>query len=735
MKVDELSELLLTGYVNHFSNGFTLPCYSTAPKSNTWYLASCSVDGDHRGVITGFSPFISNDIVSLNESKIRRAEIKSPWLNVLAWEGDAIVGTTKDIWRKTETLHAAIAKKAPLTLLDLQVGLRISDVISTLNTASEFLSKRYGDEKQLYWKINSLIKPQVIITLRRFVYNFGGGGGLYSDAKNVKITLNGRNLIATMPDAILAFLGNIDKTEATFLELEFFAQSLGLMLSRPDYESASHPKYNAANISIIAGSKNWQKWFELASKLAKKGRASNSVLALQEAIGLFRNEVIPRAPRRVRPLDWASSQNGLGTALRFLGNQLGDSEILDSALLAYRDALLERRRDNHPFLWAAVTNNIGVTFAIKGEAGDASLVKEAISHFENSLLEFTRGKKPLEWAGAQSNLGRAHLILARMGDHKAASAAIEAYENVLLERPRDKLPLSWAAAQNNIGTAYKISGETKDDVDLLKKAKLAYETALLERTHSRAPLQWAATQSNLGSVLKLLGDFGDENALISAIQCYKNALLVRTRDTTPFLWAATHHNLGNAFSALGRKRGEAYLHRAVEAYETALTERTREKLPLKWAMTQNGLGNAFRLIAEMGDHEASIKSVMHIERALLERTRKNDPTRWAHTQNDLAIALVVLSDFNDTSASSRAFEAFASALEVFTTQNSPLEWAKTTLNLAIWEANRGDKLGDKNLLLASLKRIEEAIPLLSNKYISDGKKLASLLRANLLAAC
>jgi hypothetical protein len=57
------SELFLAGYVQLTRRGFALPCFAANPRPNTWYTATCSVDGDHTGQITGFEVFESDDIL------------------------------------------------------------------------------------------------------------------------------------------------------------------------------------------------------------------------------------------------------------------------------------------------------------------------------------------------------------------------------------------------------------------------------------------------------------------------------------------------------------------------------------------------------------------------------------------------------------------------------------------------------------------------------------------------
>jgi Tetratricopeptide repeat len=59
------------------------------------------------------------------------------------------------------------------------------------------------------------------------------------------------------------------------------------------------------------------------------------------------------------PLQWAMTQNNLGTALRTLGERESGTERLLQAVDAYRDALKEWTRERVPLQWATTQNNLG----------------------------------------------------------------------------------------------------------------------------------------------------------------------------------------------------------------------------------------------------------------------------------------------------------------------------------------------------------------------------------------
>lgn len=273
---------------------------------------------------------------------------------------------------------------------------------------------------------------------------------------------------------------------------------------------------------------------------------------LELAIAAFR-AALSRTPRAQLPLEWASLQNSLGTALETLGRRESGSARLDQAVAAYRVALEERTRDRVPLDWAMTQNNLGNALATLGERESGT---------------------------------------ARLED------AITAYRAALAERPRDRSPLGWAASQNNLGAVLQTLGERESNAARLEQAVAAYHAALEVHTRERVPLLWAATQNNIGVALQTLGQLKSDTArLEEAVAAYRNALEEWTRDRVSLDWAMTQNNLGNALRTIGaRESGTARLTQAVTAYRAALEEWTRDRIPLRWATTQDNLAHALRAL-------------------------------------------------------------------------------------------------------------------------------------------
>ena len=119
-------------------------------------------------------------------------------------------------------------------------------------------------------------------------------------------------------------------------------------------------------------------------------------------------EALKEYTREKVPLDWATTQNNLGNALRALGERESGTTRLEGAVHAYEEALKERTREKVPLDWAMTQNNLGNALKGLGERESGTTRLEAAVHaYEEALKERTREKVPLDWATTQNNLGNA----------------------------------------------------------------------------------------------------------------------------------------------------------------------------------------------------------------------------------------------------------------------------------------------------------------------------------------
>ena len=162
-------------------------------------------------------------------------------------------------------------------------------------------------------------------------------------------------------------------------------------------------------------------------------------------------------------------------------------------------------------------------------------------------------------------------------------------------------------------------------------------------------------------------EFGDNGALLSAIERYKRLVDLVHRERVPLDWAMTQANLGLALWSLGeRESGTAKLEEAVAAYREALKELTRDRVPLDWAETQINLGDALLRLGEREGGTAKLEEALVAYReALKEYTRERVPLDWAEGFGNEGVALILLAERRGDAAMAetalsqidRAFEA------------------------------------------------------------------------------
>jgi hypothetical protein len=226
------STLFLAGYVRLAGHGFALPCFAISPRPNTWYTAVCSIDGDHARAISGFELFESDDIQTLPDANLRSADIGSPWLDVFLWSGVAHVGTPEEIWGELAASREAISSSAPLSLLDLGLSVSGQDVRSLVARAKQFMESRYGVAKSEEWQLDTLIRQQVLIRIRRLANEMALTVEAASALSMVELTqtaaAEARLEIPTVLRKIFASAGQMDRLRAETREI---AARLGFALT------------------------------------------------------------------------------------------------------------------------------------------------------------------------------------------------------------------------------------------------------------------------------------------------------------------------------------------------------------------------------------------------------------------------------------------------------------------------------------------------------------------------
>jgi tetratricopeptide (TPR) repeat protein len=244
-------------------------------------------------------------------------------------------------------------------------------------------------------------------------------------------------------------------------------------------------------------------------------------------------------------------------------------------------------------------------------------------------------------------------------------------------------------------------GDEFGDNDALRSAVTRYKRLITLAPRKRAPLDWAMAQNNLGNALTALGERETGTArLEEAIAAFRAALTEVTRQQAPREWAVIQNNLGYTLEKLGDRETEtARLDEAIVAFRAALTEITRQQAPSDWAAIQNNLSGVLRVLGEReNDSDRLEQAVTASREALSELT--GEPLEWARAQTSLGTALQALGQRETgTARLEQSVAAYRHALEQRTRKRVPLEWASTQNNLgnALWA------LGERETGTARLK--------------------------------
>ncbi|MDQ6703463.1 MAG: tetratricopeptide repeat protein [Pseudomonadota bacterium] len=223
--------------------------------------------------------------------------------------------------------------------------------------------------------------------------------------------------------------------------------------------------------------------------------------------------------------------------------------------------------------------------------------------------------------------------------------------------------------------------------------------------------RWKYLNAEASALYRQGDEFGDNAAVLLAIERYRHLAELRPRNAFPLEWAMTQMKLGNALRVLGeRESGTARLEEAVAAYREALKEWTRARVPLEWAMTQTNLGAALRALGERESGTARLdEAVSAYREALQECTRARVPLDWAMTQNNLGLALATLGERESgTARLEEAIAAYREALQELTRERVPLDWARSTGNQGVALMLLAKRRGDAKMAKLAVQQMEAA---------------------------
>jgi tetratricopeptide (TPR) repeat protein len=202
---------------------------------------------------------------------------------------------------------------------------------------------------------------------------------------------------------------------------------------------------------------------EQAGVEASRLRSADAARLYEQAAGL-----LPPEDHDQRGADLVSA------CLRWTdqGDARGDNQALTTAIKDCRAALEENTRDRVPLEWATTQMNLGTALWTLGsrESGTQH-VTEAVAAYRAALEELTRDRVPLEWATTQMNLGNA---LKTLGERESGTQhlteAVAAYRAALEENTRDRVPLEWAYTQHGLAITLAVLAQREKNAKRMREA-------------------------------------------------------------------------------------------------------------------------------------------------------------------------------------------------------------------------------------------------------------------------
>ena len=149
----------------------------------------------------------------------------------------------------------------------------------------------------------------------------------------------------------------------------------------------------------------------------------------------------------------------LADVLNTYGEQRGEADSLNEAVAAYREALKERTQDHVPLQWAGTQNNLGTALSTLGERESGTgRLNEAVAAYREALKEYTQDRVPLDWAMTQNNLGTALWTLGEREESseklefaiKSFTLALATYQSAQVERDLSSIETAIAKAKQRL---------------------------------------------------------------------------------------------------------------------------------------------------------------------------------------------------------------------------------------------------------------------------------------------
>lgn len=228
---DTPEELTLIGYEKITDHGFALPCFGRSAGANTVYVARAMIPGDPLAPIAGFDVYEPNEMHSIPHGReLIRAWAGGPWVDVFLWNNELFSGTKPEIWKSLDSVRAAIAAVAPLTLLNLAEGVPEVASGAFARAAFNWFEQRQNTANAKAWLIGSYLRDLALRAIRRHLGDVANTGRVRQALLQVKLVPGEGCVVLRLPFLLTELMVS---NSNQFSDLTKSAREFGIQINLP----------------------------------------------------------------------------------------------------------------------------------------------------------------------------------------------------------------------------------------------------------------------------------------------------------------------------------------------------------------------------------------------------------------------------------------------------------------------------------------------------------------------
>jgi tetratricopeptide (TPR) repeat protein len=290
------------------------------------------------------------------------------------------------------------------------------------------------------------------------------------------------------------------------------------------------------------------------------------------------------------PLMRAVTLINLSQALIGLSSRQNTMNGFTEAIHCLREAEKLISPRDHPLLWLALQNNLGLCLTLVADE-DPTKYREPIATLRRARREIVNPDTELSWRISIS-LAKA-LVYFGKGDDEVT--ALEEGISILEGLTDINDPALRNEVRNNLGAAYQYLGTITNEIDYFTKSRDILRELLDYTDRQGSPFVFFRTQQSVGVALREIGvRTRSLSTLNEAAENVLSGLEFTSRDTSPITWAAVQVSLANTYLEMAKLNGEP---ETLELAHTAISE----ALSVLGPATAGSLTNAALELAERID--------------------------------------------------------------------------------------------------------------------------------------